>query len=76
MRVTLKKFADNPYPLIKKAPVIITINREPRYAVVPYIVYKATFEKTEHTAVHQNTVTQHMQTNPPKRHWFLKLLFD
>lgn len=75
MRVTLKKFTKNPYPMIKKAPVIITVNREPRYAIIPYVVYKTTLQQKDHGTIHQNTISQHMQRKSIKHSWLWKLLF-
>lgn len=75
MQVTLKKFVDNPYKTIKKAPVIITVNREPRYAIIPYVVYKTTLQNKDHGTIHQNTVSQHMQGKSIKHSRLWKLLF-
>lgn len=75
MRITLKKFAGNPRQLIKKAPVIIMINDKPRYAIIPYVVYKTKVADQPSTPIHQNTVTQHMEKDHKKHNFLWNLLF-
>lgn len=47
MKVTLKKFSQDPYRLIEKAPITIVINDKPRYIIVPYETYMFNREQVQ-----------------------------
>lgn len=70
MKLTLKKFVKDPYKLIEKAPLVILVNREPKFAIIPYVIYKNNIE-----LIHENTFTQHTEILPPKPHGRLWRLF-
>lgn len=75
MKLTLKKFSENPKGYMKKAPLIISINERPTYAVIPYVTYKTKCLDGEMPDLHQNTFTNHIHAFKSKHPRWWNLLF-
>lgn len=74
MKITLKKFASDPYKFALKAPLIITVNEEKRFALIPYANYvPQTPVMIEHTEDRPVVIVQDQPSK--KRHWY-SFLFD
>jgi len=73
MKISLKKFSINPKGYMRRAPVIITVNDRPTYAIIPYVTYKTKWIEGNMPDLHQNTFTQHIERFKQKRWW--KILF-
>jgi hypothetical protein len=76
MRVSLKKFANDPYKYAKKAPITIMLGDTPTYTLIPYITYKEHFKVVEEKH-NQVVVTPELPIDKPKKPNFLqRILFS
>lgn len=63
------KFTLNPRKYLPRVPFIITVNDRPTYAIIPFEVYKTKCLEGTMPDLHQNTFTQHVQSNKRPRWW-------
>lgn len=73
MRITLKKFCQDPYKTIEKSPIIIMKNQQPTYAIVPYVTYKRFLDERSTVATPEQAIA--VPINTEKQHGRLWRLF-
>ncbi len=78
MRLSLKKFTDDPYKNIKHAPLILEVSGKPKYAIIPYSLYREIRDKTapdmpSNDIYVYNPAPKHQFKLPARLH---KLLFE